>query len=125
MNPTPAETENLRFILCTAEQHRANIERMSPSDRAQVSPDWLARLEAATGPDPWVHGFTLLHRESGVSVGTCGFKSPPSERVVEIAYGIVPEHQGKGYATEAAQALTSFAFASGLVDVVRAHTLPE
>jgi [ribosomal protein S5]-alanine N-acetyltransferase len=45
--------------------------------------------------------------------------------VVEIAYGIAPEHQGKGYATEAAEALTSFAFSSPHVRIVRAHTLPE
>jgi len=125
MNPTPVETKNLCFILCTTEQCRADIERLSPSDRAQVSPVWLARLEAAPSPDPWVHGFTVVHRESGVPVGKCGFKGPPSERVVEIAYGIASEHQGKGYATEAAQAVTAFALASGLVDVVRAHTLPE
>ena len=44
---------------------------------------------------------------------------------MEIAYGIAPEHQGKGYATEAAEALTAYAFGSGQVRVVRAHTLPE
>ena len=30
-----------------------------------------------------------------------------------------------GYATEAAQSLTEYAFSSGKVRVVRAHTLPE
>jgi RimJ/RimL family protein N-acetyltransferase len=43
---------------------------------------------------------------------------------VEIAYGIHPEHRGKGFATEAAGALTDFAFAQN-VCIVRAHTLPE
>jgi RimJ/RimL family protein N-acetyltransferase len=45
--------------------------------------------------------------------------------MVEIAYGIVSDHQGKGYATEAAHALVDFAFRSGLVRLVLAHTLPE
>ena len=45
--------------------------------------------------------------------------------MVEIAYGVVLDHQGKGYATEAAEALTAFAFSSGKVCVVRAHTRPE
>jgi RimJ/RimL family protein N-acetyltransferase len=45
--------------------------------------------------------------------------------MVEIAYGIDPEHQGKGYATEAAAALVKFALDNGHVRVVRAHTLPE
>lgn len=67
-----------------------------------------------------------MHRETGTAVGTCGFKGPPvADSVVEISYGVDPEHQGKGYATEAARALTAYAFSSGMVRVVRAHTLPE
>lgn len=45
--------------------------------------------------------------------------------MVEIAYGAAAEHQGKGYATEAAQALVTCAFDSGRGRVVRVHTLPE
>jgi RimJ/RimL family protein N-acetyltransferase len=59
-------------------------------------------------------------------VGSGSFKGPPtSDGVVEIAYGIAPDHQGKGYATEVAQALVTFAFDYADVRVVRAHTLPE
>jgi ribosomal-protein-alanine N-acetyltransferase len=43
--------------------------------------------------------------------------------MVEIAYGIVPEFQGRGYATEVARALVTYAIESGLVRTVRAHTL--
>jgi RimJ/RimL family protein N-acetyltransferase len=45
--------------------------------------------------------------------------------MVEIAYGIVPTYRGKGFATEAAQGRTRYAFASGRIRVVCAHTLPE
>ena len=45
--------------------------------------------------------------------------------MVEIAYGIDTEHRGNGYATEAANAMTAYAFSSGLVRTVRAHTKPE
>jgi ribosomal-protein-alanine N-acetyltransferase len=44
---------------------------------------------------------------------------------VEIAYGLAPAYQGRGYATEAAQELVARTFASGLVRRVIAHTLPE
>ena len=44
--------------------------------------------------------------------------------MVEIAYGIVPGFQGRGYATQAALALVGFAFRTGRVRLVRAHTLP-
>ena len=67
-----------------------------------------------------------MHRGSAAAVGRCGFKGPPAaDGIVEIAYGIDPDHQGKGYATEAAEALVIFAFVSERVRVVRAHTLPE
>ena len=58
-------------------------------------------------------------------IGAAGFKGPPDEAgMVEIAYGVTPSFEGQGYATEAAAALVAFAFTSGLVELVRAHTLP-
>ena len=91
-----------------------------------VSPDWLAALRSSSGPDPWRHGFFVVHRESRAVIGSAGFKGPPDPAgTVEVAYGIVPAFEGRGYATEAAQALVAFAFASGPVRLVRAHTLPE
>jgi ribosomal-protein-alanine N-acetyltransferase len=90
-----------------------------------VSPAWLAELRASTAADPWVHGFAVVHRESSSVIGSAGFKGPPDEDgMVEIAYGIVPGYQGRGYATEAAAALVAFALDSGRVGLVRAHTLP-
>jgi [ribosomal protein S5]-alanine N-acetyltransferase len=91
----------------------------------EISPEWLDRLREATVTDPWIHGFVVVHRESGLAIGTAGFKGPPDdEAAVEIAYGIVAEYEGNGYATEAAEALVTFAAGSGRVRMVRAHTLP-
>jgi len=101
------------------------IEGMAPDVRAQVSADWLARFHASTTTDPWVHGFRMVHRDSGAVVGTCAFKGPPTEGMVEIAYGVEPEEQGKGFATEAARALVAYALTFGEVRLVSAHTLPE
>jgi RimJ/RimL family protein N-acetyltransferase len=90
-----------------------------------VSPAWLTRLRVSTAADPWLHGFAVVHRESGLVIGSAGFKGPPDEGgVVEIAYGIVAGYQGRGYASEAAAALVAFAFAAAGVRLVRAHTLP-
>jgi ribosomal-protein-alanine N-acetyltransferase len=91
----------------------------------EVSPAWLAQLRASPVADPWVHGFAVVHRESGEVIGSAAFKGPPDEDgLVEIAYGIVPSYQGRGYATETTMALLAFAFGSGRVSLVRAHTLP-
>lgn len=92
----------------------------------EVSPTWLAQLRASPAADPWVHGFAVIDRQSGEVIGSAGFKGPPNEDgMVEIGYGIVPSYQGRGYATEATMALLAFAFGSGRVSLVRAHTLPE
>jgi [ribosomal protein S5]-alanine N-acetyltransferase len=126
MSAAPLEAGRLSLVPNTPESARADIEQMNPHDKAQLSPDWLARLRATTTVDPWVLGFALVDQAASSPVGSCGFKGPPdADGVVEIAYGIAPEHQNKGYATEAAAALVRFAFASGHVRVVRAHTLTE
>jgi len=126
MNSAHLETPRLRLVLRTRDETRAEIAQMKPDEKAAVSPAWLALLDGSSATDPWIHGFTLIDRANGGTVGRCGFKGPPgTEGVVEIAYGIAPEHQGKGYATEAAAALTDYAFSKREVRVVRAHTLPE
>jgi len=136
------DTPRLRLVPCTPEhlvgliQHPAGFAELTGFPAAEglrnffasgeVSPEWLAQLEKSSGPDPWRYGFFVLERESGTAIGTAGFKGPPEETdMVEIAYGIVPAFEGRGYASEAAGALVEFARASGEVRLVRAHTLPE
>ena len=126
MKKTPVETKSLKLIPQTREEVRAYLEQLQPHERAEVSPAWLALLDRAGSIDPWIHGFVLVDRATESVVGKCGFKGPPgADGAVEIAYGVAAEHQGKGYATEAAAALVSYAFSHGKVRVVRAHTLPE
>jgi ribosomal-protein-alanine N-acetyltransferase len=124
MTATQLSTKTLILNLLTREETLAMVDALSPEERAEVSPEWLAALRASSSADPWRHGFSMVHRDTGCTVGKCGFKGPPANGVVEIAYGVEPEHQGNGYATEAAEALTNFAFAQN-VGTVRAHTLPE
>jgi len=120
------QTKNLRLVAQTRDDVRAYVEQIPPHERAEVSPTWLARLDGSSLCDPWIHGFALVHQSSGTVVGRCGFKGPPAaDGVVEIAYGVSPEHQGKGYATEAAAALVSYALSHEQVRTVRAHTLPQ
>jgi [ribosomal protein S5]-alanine N-acetyltransferase len=103
----------------------AELREFYASVKSQVSPQWLAGLRAAA-PDPWHHGFFLAERSRGEVIGTAGFKGPPdADGMVEIAYGVVPSVEGRGYATEAAGALVRFAAAEPGVRTIRAHTLPE
>jgi RimJ/RimL family protein N-acetyltransferase len=117
------QTPNVTLIPKTREQVLAFLDEMSVEHRAEVSPNWLARVQSMTTPDPWTLGFSVVHRGLDVVVGGCGFKGPPDQDgVVEIAYSIDPAHQGNGYATEAAQAMVAFAFRDSQVRTVIAHT---
>lgn len=123
---TVLHTDRLDLVLESTEAVLARIDAMPPAERAEVSPVWLAQLRASDPGDPWTHGFAMIDRATGQVIGACGYKGPPTaDGVVEIAYGVAPEHQGRGYATEAAQALVSFAFETAAVDRVCAHTKPE
>ena len=91
-----------------------------------VSAAWVAHLRNASGPDPWTLGFAVVHRDDGCVIGSAAFKGAPDEHgVVEIAYGIAPSYEGRGYATEAAKALVAFALERVDVTAIRAHTKPE
>jgi RimJ/RimL family protein N-acetyltransferase len=121
----PLITPRLQLVVRTPEEWRAFLDAAGPDMRAQLSPVWLGRLEAATEPDPLVHGFTALALASGEAVGQIGFKAPPADGVVEIAYAVEPQWQGMGYATEMAAALTAYALSRDDVSLVRAHTLVD
>lgn len=111
------------LVLQTPDEVLSLIDALSPADRAEVSPDWLARVRATPAGDPWALSFSVVARDGGGVVGSCGFKGPPdADGVVELAYGIDPAYRGRGYATEAASALAGFAFADGRVQMIRAHT---
>jgi RimJ/RimL family protein N-acetyltransferase len=116
-------TARLRLVLQTPDEVLALVEALPPADRAEVSPDWIARVRATAPGDPWALSFSAVERGSGSVVGGCAFKGPPdADGVVEVSYGTNPDYRGRGYATEAARALTKFALASGRVRLVRAHS---
>jgi [ribosomal protein S5]-alanine N-acetyltransferase len=120
------KTPALSLRARTREQALLEVEHLSADDRRMVSPDWLALVENSGPSDPWIHGFIMTLRCDGRRVGRCGFTGPPgADGVAEIAYGVDPEFQGKGYATEAAMGLVEFALGDPRVRIIRAHTWPE
>jgi len=126
MDPVVISTLRLNLVLQTPAEVIAMIEAMPPEDRAEVSPQWLQRVRATPAGDPWALAFRVVARDGGSVVGSCAFKGPPdAQGMVEVAYGIDPEHRGRGYATEATAALTAFALADDRVRFVRAHAKPD
>ena len=119
--------QRIELRLHSIQTQEQRLDAMSDEIKAQLSQSWLEMVQSATEPSPWIHGFeTILTSGNKISVGECGFKGPPDEKgMVEIAYHTLPEHEGNGFATEAAATLVDFAFSQPTVKLVRAHTLPE
>lgn len=71
---------------------------------------------------PWLGYLALV---GGMCVGTCGFKAPPKEGRVEIAYFTFPVHERRGYATQMARLLVEIAHAADPYLNVAARTMPQ
>jgi RimJ/RimL family protein N-acetyltransferase len=68
----------------------------------------------------------IIHRQERVLVGDIGFKGlPDSGGTVEIGYSVVPEYQGRGFATEATRAMIRWAFSNEAVETVTASCLND
>jgi RimJ/RimL family protein N-acetyltransferase len=137
-------TERLELVPATVELTRAALEgdrALGAALRAFVPASWppefldppsleftLDRL--AEGPEQsgwWLHFVVLA---DGVTrrtlVGSAGYRGPPSpDGTVEVGYGIVPEYQRQGYASETVRGLLAHAFAVPSVRRAVAETLPE
>ena len=133
------QTENLRLIAHVSRHLLALIDSPAAYHNASgthvaagvrefllaASSDFLVELRNSTAADPWRFGFAVVQPTEHVVIGLCGFAGPPdSDGLVEIAYSISPDYQGKGFATEVATALVDFASSSGRVRTICAHTLP-
>jgi RimJ/RimL family protein N-acetyltransferase len=137
-------TERLELVPATTESTRAALAgtgELTTSLGASVPTTWpptfldepslkytLERL--AEGPEQtgwWLHFIVLKGSAGGRTlIGSGGYKGPPSaDGTVEIGYGIVSDHQRRGYASDATRGLVARAFAVPRVRRVIAETLPE
>jgi RimJ/RimL family protein N-acetyltransferase len=83
----------------------------------------MTQLYLAVGYEPpWIGYFAI---ENGEYVGICGFKSPPQDNRVEIAYFTFPEYESRGIATRMASELVRMATNASPALIVAAQTLPE
>ncbi len=74
---------------------------------------------AAQGhPEPWATSFLIVRNDDTRIVGGCGFKTFPKDGRVEVGYGVAPDAQGRGAATEALKLLVTKAFEAGVAEVL-------
>lgn len=69
--------------------------------------------------------FAVIERASGELIGYCGLQPLDNTEEIEIYYGFPRKNWGKGYATEAAQAVLKFAFDEANLQRVVGVTNPK
>ena len=69
----------------------------------------------------WYLPWAMVLAESKTYIGNIGFHGPARKNAAEIGYGIEPEFEGRGYTTEAAEAMIGWAFAQPGVEEIEAE----
>jgi RimJ/RimL family protein N-acetyltransferase len=80
---------------------------------------WILDHPGAHWWQPWF----FSQREQRLILGLAGFSGPNESGALQIGYSVYPEHQGRGYATEAAGALIDLAWADSSITAIQA-TIP-
>jgi RimJ/RimL family protein N-acetyltransferase len=129
----PATLESTRAALAGTEELRTSLGASVPSSWPPMFLDaasltfTLDRL--AEGPEQagwWLYFIVLKSGEGRTLIGSGGYKGPPTtDGTVEVGYGIVSDHQRRGYASEATRGLVARAFAAPGVRRAIAETLPD
>ena len=148
MDRGPLTTPRLRLLAATFDTLDAaaadDIAALSRALEARVPGDWPPRIDddgrmARDGfkfvrdilqRDPtlvgWWGWWVVLQGTSPLLIGAVSPKGPPDgDGNVEVSYGIVNSHQGRGYATEATLALIEWVTLDPRVRRVVAETLPH
>ena len=96
-------TDRLRIYPASREQMEAMI--VSEQDE-ELKKAYTEMLEGCLRyPDQWDwYAIWMIEKTDGTHIGNLCFKGLRENGVAEIGYGILEEHQGQGYATEAANA---------------------
>lgn len=123
---TGQETERLQFRLLQDNDYDTWIDLFKHSDAAnylgmahlQTAEEqcdlWFEKVKARYANDRGGMN-VLIDKQNGLLVGQCGLLVQDVEGVaiLEIGYSLLPQHQGKGYATEAATKCRDYAFEQG------------
>ena len=84
---------------------------------------WLPKTLANPKAYKWYTNWDIILKNANMSVGGMGFNGEPNEKgEAETGYMINEQHQNKGYATEALQLLSGWAFTQQKVKAVIVHT---
>lgn len=110
-------------------QNDAEIMRFirPPEPDMEIVRERIRTLEQYAQDNPGLGSMIAFWKETAEPVATCVLRHVDyqPENELELGYIIVPEFQGRGLATEIAQALAAFAFSRFAAPKVVAVTAPE
>ena len=115
------DTERLSIRIASDGEMRALIAAEPTEELKAAYGEMLAGCLEHPEQRPW-YAVWFICLKSGETVGDLCFKGISPERATEIGYGILPEYEGKGYATEAVAAAVQWAFSQAEIDAVEAET---
>ena len=118
------ETERLRLRIALRDEMTGMIARAADLDLKCAYQEMLQGC--LDHPEYWEwYAVWIIEGKDGMQRGDLSFKGPAKDGAVEIGYGILAEHRGNGYATEAVEAAVAWALAQPGVTQVEAETAPD
>ena len=112
----------MELIAVTENGELAKLVSSTPQIAAEIVGATTQLYRAVGYEPPWI-GYLAI--EEDTCVGFCGFKSPPQNNRVEIAYFTFPKYESRGVATRMAAELIRMALDKMPTVTVAAQTLPE
>lgn len=118
------KTERLELVPMAVEEVLALAESCGDPELSGAYREMAAGAAAHPEQALWYTAWKIFRQDAGEMAGDLCFKGLPDSGRPEIGYGLLPEHQGKGYATEAVKAACGWAFSQEGVRAVEAETEP-
>ena len=115
------KTQRLTIHDATDEEMRELIEATEDEGLKQAYTEMLTMAER--NPESrGCYAAWFIENADGERVGELCFKGLTADGAAEVGYGVLPEFQGRGYATEAVSAVTAWALSQPGVRCITAET---
>ena len=118
---TMIKTKRLKIYPATQEQMEEFITSQSDENLKAAYTEMLSGSLAHLEQWNW-YAIWMIELEDGTHIGELCFKGLDEKEVAEIGYGILESYQNQGFATEAVQAVVTWAFGESDVMAIEAET---
>ena len=116
-------TDRIRIYPASREQMESMISAEKDDGLRKAYREMLEGCLSHPGQWDW-YAMWIIERPDGTHIGDLCFKGLGADGAAEIGYGILEEHRGRGYATEAVEAALAWAFQNPQLTAIEAETDP-